>query len=429
MEVMVQRPEGIGGTVTAPPSKSYTHRAYVIAGLALGTSVIRHPLDAADTRATLGGLRAFGIGVEEGAGQVRIHGSGGRLETPPAPLDCGNSGTSIRLLTGVAALDGRVTLTGDESVRKRPMAPLLDALDQLGIEASSEGGAGTPPVTVEGGGLKGGKVRIRGDISSQFISSLLLSAPYAAGDTIIELTTPLRSRPYVDITLDIMERFGVLVENHGYRSFQVAGGSTYKARDYTVEGDYSSSSYFLALAAMYGSEVTVENLFRESVQGDAAILDILEGMGARVRQDEDRAAVKGGQQLRGMTVDLSDTPDLLPTVAALGTVAEGTTEVTNVEHARYKECDRIAACAAEFRKFGAEIEEKRDGLIIRGTGGHPRGAAVDSYGDHRMAMALAVTGLCAEGETVIKGAECVGISFPEFFEKLEELGAIIIVKE
>ncbi len=421
MDVIVNKAGEIGGTVPAPPSKSYTHRAFIIAGLARGTSTIRDYLDAADTLATLGGLETFGIGMKKRERVVTIHGMGGRLKTPADIIDCGNSGTSIRLLSGVAALDGEVTLTGDESVQRRPMGPLLEALQQLGVEAYSVMGDGTPPVTIRGGGLVGGTVKIRGDVSSQFISSILISAPYASGDITMEITTPLRSRPYVAITLDIMERFGVSVENHGYQRFQVEGGSSYKAQDYTVEGDYSSSSYFLALAAMTGSEVTVENLFHDSVQGDAAILDILTGMGAEVIREENKVTVKGNS-LEGIQVDLSDTPDLLPTVAALGTVAEGTTEIINVEHARYKESDRIAACAAEFRKFGAGIEERKDGLLIKGTGGRLKGATVETYHDHRMAMALAIAGCCAEGETVIRGAECVEISFPEFFERLKGLG-------
>jgi 3-phosphoshikimate 1-carboxyvinyltransferase len=427
MAVIVTKAQEIGGTVTAPPSKSYTHRAFIIAGLARGTSTVRDYLDAADTMSTLHALEAFGIGMEKRERKVQIHGSGGRLKTPPGIIDCGNSGTSIRLLCGVAALDGEVTLTGDASVQRRPMGPLLDALRQLGVEADSVKGDGTPPVIIKGGGLGGGTVKVRGDVSSQFISSILISAPYASGDTTLEITTPLKSRPYVDITLDIMGRFGITVENRDYRAFTVRGKGRYRACGYTIEGDYSSSSYFLALAAMTGSEITVKNLFHDSVQGDAVILAILERMGADVRQGEKEVTVKGGT-LEGIEVDLSDTPDLLPTVAALGTAAEGTTEIVNVEHARYKESDRISACAAEFRKFGVEIEERKDGLLIKGTGGNLKGATVETYHDHRMTMALAITGCCADGRTVINGAECVGISFPDFFEKMKGLGVEVEIR-
>ncbi|MEE9474258.1 MAG: 3-phosphoshikimate 1-carboxyvinyltransferase [Candidatus Hydrothermarchaeaceae archaeon] len=416
MKAIVEGASGIGGTVAAPPSKSYTHRAFVIASLAEGESVIESPLLAGDTLSTLNAMRAFGVKIEE-KGDIIIHGSGGALETPKGGIDCGNSGTTIRLVSGVAALDGVATLTGDESVKKRPMQPLLDALEQLGVRASSSNG--TPPVVIEGGGIKGGEASIRGDVSSQFISSLLIVAPYAEKDVRIKIITPLKSRPYVDMTLHIMKKFGIEAGS-GREILEIKAGQMYRGTKYCIEGDYSSAAYFFALAALTGSEITVQNLESESKQADRLILDILTEMGAKVTVKDREVTVKGNG-LTGIEVDLGNAPDLLPTVAALGCRAEGETQIKNVEHARYKETDRIAACTKEFKKFGVAINEYKDGVSITGIE-KLNGAEVKSYGDHRMAMALAVLGASTEGKTVIDDVECVSISFPGFFGALNQLG-------
>ncbi|MDI6655284.1 MAG: 3-phosphoshikimate 1-carboxyvinyltransferase, partial [Candidatus Hydrothermarchaeota archaeon] len=238
----------------------------------------------------------------------------------------------------------------------------------------------------------------------------------------------LKSRPYIDLTLDIMEKFGVKVENKNYREFFIKAGQKYRGREYEIEGDYSSASYFLALAAMTHSEITVKNLFKKSKQGDRKLLDILKKMGAEVTVRDREVTVKGAK-LQGIRADLGDAPDLLPAVAALACKARGKTVIKNVEHARFKESDRIAACSSELSKFGVDIEEKKDGLVIYGTG-RLTGARVNStdklgMADHRMAMALAVAGLAAEGETSIENAECVEISFPDFFNILRSLGIIL----
>jgi 3-phosphoshikimate 1-carboxyvinyltransferase len=419
MDYRVSKTEGLRGVVDAPPSKSYTHRAFVLASLARGESRIRDYLSSGDTMATIEACRALGAGIriETEGSEAVVEGTAGRLTTPSDVIDCENSGTTIRLITAVSALDGTVTLTGDPSLRKRPMQPLLEALGQLGVRAVSLGGGGRPPVRVHGGELRGGEARIRGDVSSQFISALLIVSPYAREEVRITITSPLKSRPYVDMTLEAMRRFGVEAENLGYEGFRVRSGC-YRGTAYQVEGDYSNASYFLALAAMTRSEITIRNLSRDSLQGDRRILDYLEMMGAEVDRGENAVTVRGGT-LRGIKADLGDTPDLVPTIAALGCTARGETVIRNVEHARHKESDRIAACATEFRKLGARIRETRDGLIIRG--GELKGAVVDSWGDHRLAMALTIAGMAASGETVIRGAEAVRISYPGFFEALESL--------
>lgn len=422
MKAEIVGASGIGGRVTAPPSKSYTHRAFVIASLAEGDSVIESPLLAGDTLSTLNAMRAFGVEIEEKE-DVIIKGCGGVLKTPDSEIDCGNSGTTIRLVSGVAALDGTVTLTGDESVQTRPMEPLLDALGELGVKTSSSDGKA--PVTIEGGSFKGGDVEIRGDVSSQFISSLLISAPYAEKDVKIKITTPLKSRPYVDMTRDIMEEFGVSVEGD-YETLEVKSGQSYKGTNYRVEGDYSSASYFFALAAMAGSEITVQNLNQNSKQADRMILEIIKEMGASVSVAGNEVTVKGNG-LTGIEVDLGDAPDLLPTVAALGCRARGETVIKNVGHARHKETDRIAACTKEFKKFGVEINEYKDGMSIKGAE-KLKGGEVKSYKDHRMAMALAVLGAGSEGATVIDDVRCITISFPMFFESMKNVGLEVGIK-
>ncbi len=421
MKAIISGVEKVHGSVAAPPSKSYTHRAFVVAGLARGSSRIYDYLVSEDTMATIAGMRSFGVSIVEEDERVAIvEGSGGRLATPEEEVDCKNSGTTLRLLTGVASLDGESVLTGDASLRRRPIQPLLDALAMLGVHGESIPGNGCPPVRIKGGSLHGGVARIRGDVSSQFISALLIVAPYAETDVEVVLTSPLKSKPYVDITLEIMRTFGAEVENHAYESFRVTAGRTYRGRSYRVEGDYSSASYFLALAALTGGEITVENLNPDSKQGDRAILGILREMGASVESGKGWVRVRGTGKLRGVEVDLGDTPDLLPTVAALAVKAEGKTVIKNVEHARYKESDRIATCSQEFAKFGAEIKERRDGMEIKGTVSL-RGAEVHTHGDHRLAMALSIAALAAEGGSVVHGIECASISFPGFFEELSKV--------
>ncbi|MDP6613093.1 MAG: 3-phosphoshikimate 1-carboxyvinyltransferase [Candidatus Hydrothermarchaeota archaeon] len=418
MDYKVSGIQGLKGAINAPPSKSYTHRAFVIASLAEGESRIENYLRAGDTLATVNACRALGVEINLGS-YARVKGSGGELKTPSRAIDCENSGTTIRLVSGIASLDGVVTLIGDSSLQRRPMQPLLDALRQLGVKAYSSRGNGAPPIIVEGGNLRGGRAELRGDVSSQFISSLLIVSPYAEDNVEVALTTPLMSKPYIDITLDVMEGYGIGVVNRGYRSFENVAGRKYRGRKYKIEGDYTNASYFLALAALTDSDIAVNGLRRNSKQGDRAMLRILGKMGAKVEVWDDGARVKG-KELRGIEVDLRDSPDLVPTVAALACKARGTTVIKNVEHARHKESDRLATCAREFRKFGAEIIEKWDGLVIKGTP-KLKGALVESYGDHRLAMALSIMGLTADGTTAIKGAECAGISYPGFFEVLNSL--------
>jgi 3-phosphoshikimate 1-carboxyvinyltransferase len=426
-------PGPVAGIARAPPSKSYTHRAILAAGLGDGASVV-DPLVSADTRATARAVEAFGGSVTfaDNGREALVDGFDGTPTTPADVVDCANSGTTMRLVTAVAGLvDGTTVLTGDSSLRSRPQGPLLDALSQLGATARSTRDNGQAPLVVDGP-IHGGTASIPGDVSSQFVTALLVAGARTDDGVDIALETELKSAPYVDITLDVLDAFGVDATAtaddtaDAVAGYHVDGGQTYAAADgrYRVPGDFSSMSYLLAAGAVAGDPaVTVEGAV-PSAQGDAAILDVLERMGAPVDWDRDAGtATVERAPLAGVTVDVGDTPDLLPTIAALGAIADGDTRIENAEHVRYKETDRVTAMAEELAKMGASVTEERDALIVHGGETTLQGATVDGRGDHRIVMALAVAALVADGDTTIQGAEHVDVSFPGFFDALADLGA------
>jgi 3-phosphoshikimate 1-carboxyvinyltransferase len=416
----------VSGTARAPPSKSYTHRALLAAGYAEG-ALVRNPLVSADTKATARAVDHFGGDTERVDRDWNVTGFLGAPDVPADVIDCANSGTTMRLVSGAAALaDGTTVLTGDRSLRSRPQGPLLDAIEALGGSARSTRENGQAPLIVDGP-IEGGRVEMPGDVSSQFITSLLMAGAVTERGVDIELTTELKSAPYVDITLDVLESFGVDAEEHG-NGYRVPGGQTYEPVDgeYAVPGDFSSASYLLAAGALAGGDEVVVKGAYPSEQGDAAIVGILRQMGADVdwRRSEGRIVVEQSD-LDGITVGVADTPDLLPTIAVLGAAADGTTTITDAEHVRYKETDRVAAMAEELTKLGADVEERRDELVVNGDDSDLSGARVDGRGDHRIVMALAVAALVADGETTIEGAEHVDVSFPDFFDALDDLGAAV----
>lgn len=410
----------VSGEVYAPPSKSYTHRAVLITALGPGGTV-RRPLLSADTRATISACEAFGARIEVG-GDMMIQGVSGEPRTPEDVIDVLNSGTTLRLCSAVAALTDGAVLTGDASIRTRPNGPLLGSLNDLGAEAFSIRKNGRAPLVIRGY-LRGGRTRLDGGVSSQFLSALLIAAPLAEGETRITIKGELKSRPYAEITVGMLADAGVSLEA-GAKEFLVPGGQTYALKDYTIPGDFSSASYPLAAAAVTGSEVTVRGILPSS-QGDAAIMDILRRMGASIAWDREKGevVVRGGE-LSGVDVDASLTPDLVPTIAVLGAVARGRTTIRNAEHVRHKETDRIHAMAVELSRMGAEIRERPDGLEI--VGGRLHGADVHGHHDHRIVMALTVAGLVA-GQTRIDTAEAVDVSYPGFFEEMGRLGARVRV--
>jgi 3-phosphoshikimate 1-carboxyvinyltransferase len=407
----------VQATLTLPGSKSYTHRALMAAALAAGESVLYNALAAEDTELTAAALTQLGAGIDWQGATIRVTGRGGRWLPSPLPIYLGNSGTSMRFLTALAALgEGEYLLTGTERLCQRPLGELLEALGQAGVQAVSERGDGCPPVRVTGG-LTGGRTQLSGAISSQYLSALLFIGPLAPAGLAIDITGELVSRPYVDLTLEVLGNFGISYYREGYRYFELPGDQSYLPREYEIEADASSASYFWAAAAVTGGRVTITNLSLESSQGDAAFPEVLGRMGCAVESSPAGLTVQGGP-LHGVTVDMATMPDLVPTLAVLAAFAAGDTVITGVAHLRHKESDRLHAVATELGKLGIEARETPDGLVIRG--GAPKGAVIHTYNDHRIAMSFAVAGLKIPG-VAIEDPECVAKSFPEFWQFFQQL--------
>ncbi len=414
------------GEVRVPSSKSYTHRAVILASLSEGVSRIFNPLFSRDTLATVKACKAFGASImekrgEEGEKLLEVCGFG-KIEPPDDVINVENSGTTLRIITAVAGLSPGVTvLTGDDSIRKRPMQPLLDALQQLGVKAWSTRDNGLAPIVVEGGGFRGEEVTIRGDVSSQFITALLLVTPLGERDCRIRILGDLVSSPYIEITLEMLDLFGVKVEREDW-GFFIPATQRYNPVNFYIPGDFSSAAFLIAAAAVTESKVKLLGLKTDSVQGDARIVDIVREMGAKVSDCESGIIVEGKGELKGAEVNCRDTPDLVPVLAALGACAKGVMVLEGAEHARVKESDRIHGPAVELVKMGVKLEEKKDGMVICGGEEIKGGVKVESYGDHRMAMALSVAALKARYPVEIKDAECVDVSYPGFWNDFEKLG-------
>lgn len=404
----------VKGKVRAPSSKSYTIRGLMCAALAKGESELINPLTSEDTEAAITVLSKIGVSISREDGRWRVR--GGNFRQPETDLFCGDSAATLRFMTAIGSLiPGRCRLTAGPSLSRRPVRTLVEALQKLGVNCSSEGEL--PPVTVEGGGLRGGATELRGDISSQYVSALLFIAPFAEQGMTIKLTTPLESKPYVLMTLDSMSKFGVVVGfSEGLDLFEAVRQEYAPAR-YEIEGDWSSASYFLALGAL-SDGVEVENLNPKSLQGDKAMLDFLRAMGAQIEVNQNSVVVKKSR-LKAIHADLTDCIDLLPTIAVLAAVAEGESELTGIERARIKESDRVAAVSEGLQEMGIAVTAERDRLIV--IGAEPKGAVIDSKGDHRIAMAFSILGL-TRGGTIIDKAECVAKTFPEFWDILRSIG-------
>lgn len=404
--------------VRPPGSKSITNRALVCAALADGTSTLTGALDSDDTRVMIVALGQLGIAVQtsdEGR-TLLVEGCGGRIPSVAADLFCGNSGTTIRFLTAMVTLGhGRYRLDGIARMRERPVADLLDALNQLGANSASERKNGCPPIVIQADGLAGGTSQVRGNISSQFLSGLLMAAPGANQPVTIEIDGALVSQPYVHMTLAVMETFGIGVETDASLSrFRIAAPQTYRSRSYSIEPDASAASYFWAAAAITGGTVTVEGLSAASLQGDVAFVDCLEAMGCEVQRAADSITVIG-RPLHGIDADMNAISDTVQTLSVVALFAEGPTNIRDVGHIRHKETDRIGAVATELRKLGATVEERDDGLRI--TPGILRPATIDTYDDHRMAMSFALAGLQQSGVR-INDPGCTAKTYPRFFDDL-----------
>ena len=405
-------------TVSVPGSKSYTHRILIAAALSNGTCRIENPLDSEDTRLTRAGLRRMGVSMEEKEDGILVLGTDGRLRHDAEPIYLGNSGTSMRLLTGVAALgSGICTLTGTDRMHQRPIQDLLDALNLLGVDAYSKNQDGCPPVVIPGGRITGDFTRIKGSVSSQFLSSLLLIAPKTGKGFTIEVTSGLVSKPYVDMTIDIMNQMGVRLERNGYDFFKIPGNQQYQTGNYFVEPDCSQAGYFWAMAAVTGNRIKVKGISRTTRQGDVRFAEVLKQMGCEVEYEADGIAVTG-KPLNGIEVDMADMPDIVPTLGVTAAFAEGTTVIKNVAHLKEKESNRLAATATELNRIGIRAEVRNNGLVIEG--GTPHGGQIKTYDDHRMAMSFAIAGLMVPGIR-IEDEHCVEKSFPDFWKVFDQL--------
>lgn len=412
MKISISKSEA-HGILDAPSSKSYTIRALMCAALSPGQSYIRHALAADDTLASSDVLQAIGVNILKSEYGWRV--SGGSFKRPTEDLFCRNSAATFRFMAAIAALvPGTIRLVPGEGLAKRPIAPLLDALTQLGVKYHLDGSI----VVIEGGSLPGGDVELPGDISSQFISALLIAGPLSQKGVNIKLATPLTSKAYIDMTIECLKKFGVRVSaSPTMNEFSVAK-QIYRPTDYSIEGDWSQASYLMAIGVLSGETITT-NLNAESLQGDRLALGLMQRMGARFSVR--RSSVMAQKSfLHGINADMSNCIDLLPTMAVLAATADGSSCFSNIQTARLKESNRVSAICQELQKMGIRTREEEHTLTI--IGGSPHGAEIDSHSDHRLAMAFGVLG-SAVGDTIIHGAECVDKTYPQFWQALASLGA------
>jgi 3-phosphoshikimate 1-carboxyvinyltransferase len=408
----------LNGRIVCPPNKSYTHRAIFLAALSDGKSIVKKILRSNDTLATISACRGFGIEVEEMEDKVTINNT---IDSTVANsiINAENSGTTIRIAIAIAALSGgNTTLTGDESLRKRPMQPILDSLETMGVKTESDDGK--PPIHINGK-IEGKEITIKGDISSQFISALMIIAPRLPEGLTINVDGELVSKPYVDLTIAIMKKFGVQVETEEkYKKYHVIH-QIYKPTTFSIPSDFSNLALLLAANVLLGDGLKIEINLGDMPQGDEAIVDILEKLGVNVTLEDDIITTKSPRLLNGGKFDLSNTPDLLPAIAILALKSEKPIELFNVKHARYKETDRIAIMSRELKKIGLYVEEKEDGIILRKTE-DIHSAELNSENDHRLFMAFSIVGMFV-GECTVSDPDAVKVSYPEFISDMKNVGA------
>lgn len=413
-------PHPLSATVRVPGSKSLTNRALLIASLANGTTHLTNTLFSDDSHYFAKALQTLGFDVQldEVKHAMTVKGLGGKIPAKNAELFIGNAGTAARFLSAFLTLgNGEYILDGEPRMRERPIRDLVDSLTQLG--AKLEPTNNCPPVKITANGLPGGKTTIAGDISSQFLSALLMVAPYAQTPIEVTLSTDLNSKPYVDMTIAIMKDFGVEIERNQYSRFTIHPSHYSPLSSYAIESDASAASYFFAAPAICGGTVKVENISRKSVQGDVGFLDVLQKMGCVITESENSIMVHGPLSIVGVDVDMRDIPDTAQTLAAVAPFADSPTRIRGIASARVKETDRVHATCVELARLGVRVEEHEDGMTI-----HPiekmRSASIQTYNDHRMAMAFSLIGLRFDGVT-IENPACVSKTFPNFFDVLETL--------
>jgi 3-phosphoshikimate 1-carboxyvinyltransferase len=422
--VIIKKAKSLRGVVCAPASKSYTQRMILAAALSDGTSTVSNPLFSEDTEATLRAVTALGAGFQAWDECWAIKGAK-PLKAAKEPIDCGESGATLRFMIPVAALAvGSTTLVFRGSIEQRPVEPLLNSLKDLGAEAHVGKHGDLDAVFVEGGGIEGGKTSIAGDISSQFISGLMFACPMAKKDVKIRLTSPLESADYVKMTQAVLSKHAVKVTLED-DCILIHAGQTYNAANGIVPGDFSSAAFLIVAAAITRSKVTVTNLDYESVQGDKAILTVLKRMGVEGKVCPDSIEIEGtGAPLKPIDVDAKNIPDLVPAIAVLSCYANGVSHISGAKRLRLKESDRLQSIFAELTKMGAQITITNDGLTVKGAPLH--GAVIDPHNDHRIAMAAAIAALGAEGKTTVTDPECIRKSYPQFYTHLKQLGVDVV---
>ena len=421
MKCRVEKSE-INGDIICPPNKSYTHRAIFIASLAMDKSIIKNILRSEDTNATIGACKNFGVEIDDVGNDVTVT-SANELKIKSDTIDAANSGTTIRIATAIASLaDDKITLTGDSSLKKRPMQPLLDALESLGAQCSSSNGK--PPISVKGR-IKGGKVKIPGNMSSQFISALMITAPKLENGLVINIDGKLVSKPYIDATVTTMKKFGVDVEIKTPYKKYIIPEQNYKPTTLIIPSDFSSLALLLAAAVLLGEDLTIKASTGSMPQPDEAIIDILEIMGVVITLNKNIIKIKSPKKLDGGKFDLSDSPDLVPAIAILALKSSKPIEIFNVEHVRYKETDRISIIARELSKLGIKVEEKKDGLILSNSD-NLNGADLNSENDHRLFMAFSIAGMYV-GNCTVSDPESVKISYPNFISEMKRVGCKIFL--
>ena len=410
----------ISGEVTCPSNKSYTHRGIFLASLAGNNSKVENILLSADTKATIEACRKFGAIIEVDNSTLVVKESI-KIGTKVPEINTENSGTTIRIAIGIASLfSEKITLTGDSSIQKRPMQPLLDALSSIGAKCNSTDG--NPPVTIEGS-VSGGEIKIPGNLSSQFISSLLISAPLTQKGINLSIEGDLVSKPYLDATIATMRKFGVTVQTLiPYKKYNISP-QIYKNTTFTIPIDFSSLALLLSFTVLNGNNVIIKGSMGNLPQGDEAFIDFLEQLGVSVIISNDEIKVKSPDKLKGGVFDLRNSPDLLPPLAILSLISSEPIEIVNVKHARLKETDRIAILSRELPKIGINVEEKEDGLILESSG-NLRSAELNSENDHRLFMAFCIAGTYI-GDCVVTDSKSVEVSYPSFIQEMNRLGAKI----
>jgi len=424
MNTLRVTPSSLNGSITIPPSKSHTMRALLFGALANGKSQIKHYLSSPDTHHMIKALEQMGAKFSVKPDQIVIEGINGQIRRVDDVIEAGNSGIILRFLSGILALSSNpVTITGDHSLQtQRPMTVMLDALQQLSIEAVSIHGNGFAPLQICGP-LNGGKVTISGE-DSQPISSLLIACSLAKGPTELSVVNP-GEKPWIQLTLNWLDRLGVTIKNQNYEHYFIQGKSQFKAFDYTIPGDWSSAAFPIAAALITNSSLTLENIDWSDPQGDKKVIDVLKEMGAKIEINHSNQTLKvlPGSKLKGITIDVNPFIDAITLLAVIACFAEGETQIINASVAREKECDRLHCITKELQKMGAHITEDQDSLVVQGS--VLKGAKLESYGDHRMALSLAIAALGAKGESIIQDTDCVAKTFPHFIEKFQSIGAEI----